>query len=59
VIRTTYILLANYTEPQNDGDFTNGTNADKNSNLTIDFGVYRSECPTEPKCNPMIVRKEN
>ncbi len=58
-IRTTYILLANYTEPQNDGDVTNGTNADKNSNLTIDFGLYKSECPPEPKCSPMMVRKGN
>ncbi len=58
-IRTTYILLANYTEPQNDGDVTNGTNADKNSNLTIDFGLYKSECPSEPKCNPMMVKKGN
>jgi hypothetical protein len=58
-IRTTYILLENYTEPQNDGDTTIGTNADKNSNLTIDFGLYKSECPTEPKCNPMVVRKGN
>jgi hypothetical protein len=56
-IRTTYITLANYTEPQNDGDLTNGTNADKNSNLTIDFGVYKSECPPEPKCIPILVTK--
>jgi hypothetical protein len=58
-IRTTYILLGNYTEPQNDGDSTIGTNADKNSNLTIDFGLYKSECPPEPKCVPLVVRKGN
>ncbi len=61
-IRTNYITLSNFGEPQNDGDTTNGTTADKNSNLTIDFGVYRIPvpiCSTEPKCSPLLVRKIN
>lgn len=56
-IRTSYIELSNFTEPQNDGDTTNGTTADKNSNLTIDFGLHKSECPSVPKCIPFITRK--
>lgn len=62
IIRTSYITLTNFGEPQNDGDVTNGTTADKNSNLTIDFGVYRIPvpvCSTEPKCSPVVVRKTN
>jgi SdrD B-like domain len=37
------IELGNYTEPTGDGD-TNptGSDADKNSNLTIDFGIYNA-----------------
>ena len=61
-IRTNYITLSNFGEPQNDGDTTIGTTADKNSNLTIDFGVYRIPvpvCSTEPKCSPVLVRKTN
>ena len=61
-IRTNYITLANFSEPQNDGDTTNGTTADRNSNLTIDFGVYRIPvvvCSTDPKCSPILVRKTN
>ena len=61
-IRTNYITLANFAEPENDGDTTNGTTADRNSNLTIDFGVYRIPvvvCSTEPKCSPILVRKTN
>jgi hypothetical protein len=61
-IRTNYITLANFGEPQNDGDTTNGTTADRNSNLTIDFGVYRIPvpvCSTDPKCSPVVVRKTN
>lgn len=61
-IRTNYITLANFGEPQNDGDVTNGTTADRNSNLTIDFGVYRIPvvvCSTDPKCSPVVVRKTN
>jgi hypothetical protein len=61
-IRTNFITLANFDEPQNDGDTTNGTTADKNSNLTIDFGVYRIPvpvCSTDPKCSPIVVRKSN
>ncbi len=61
-IRTSYITLANFGEPVNDGDTTNGTTADKNSNLTIDFGVYRIPvpvCSTDPKCSPIVVRKTN
>ncbi|PWK28666.1 SdrD B-like protein [Arcicella aurantiaca] len=56
-VRTNYIELSNYTEPQNDGDSTNGTAADKNSNLTIDFGLHKSECPAIPKCVPFIAKK--
>jgi SdrD B-like domain len=61
-IRTNYITLANFGEAENDGDTTNGTTADKNSNLTIDFGVYRIPvpvCSTDPKCSPVVVRKTN
>ena len=61
-IRTNYITLSNFGEPQNDGDTTNGTTADRNSNLTIDFGVYRIPvvvCSTDPKCSPIVVRKTN
>jgi hypothetical protein len=61
-IRTNYITLSNFAEPENDGDTTNGTTADRNSNLTIDFGVYRIPvpiCSTEPKCSPVVVRKTN
>lgn len=62
IIRTNYITLANFSEPQNDGDTSNGTTADRNSNLTIDFGVYRIPviiCSTEPKCSPVVVRRTN
>jgi SdrD B-like domain len=62
IIRTNYITLANFSEPENDGDTTIGTTADRNSNLTIDFGVYRIPipiCSTEPKCSPILVRKTN
>ena len=61
-IRTNYITLTNFGEPQNDGDTTNGTTADRNSNLTIDFGIYKTPvpvCSTDPKCSPVIVRKTN
>jgi SdrD B-like domain len=61
-IRTNYITLANFAEPENDGDTTVGTTADKNSNLTIDFGVYKVPvviCATDPKCTPILVRKMN
>jgi SdrD B-like domain len=59
-IRTNFITLANFGEPQNDGDTTNGTTADRNSNLTIDFGLYRIPiCSTDPKCSPVVVRKTN
>lgn len=61
-IRTNYITLANFAEPENDGDTTIGTTADKNSNLTIDFGVYKIPvvvCATDPKCAPVLVRKMN
>ncbi|MEA5459002.1 SdrD B-like domain-containing protein [Arcicella sp. LKC2W] len=57
MIRTSYIELSNFTEPQNDGDTTNGTTADKNSNLTIDFGLHKSECPSVPKCIPFMAKK--
>jgi hypothetical protein len=40
-IRSKAIELGNYTEPTGDGDVTTGDNADKNSNLTIDFGIYQ------------------
>ena len=56
-VRTSYIELSNFVEPQNDGDTTNGTTADKNSNLTIDFGLHKSECPPVPKCIPFIAKK--
>ena len=62
VIRTNYITLANFAEPENDGDTTIGTTADKNSNLTIDFGIYKIPvviCATDPKCVPILVRKMN
>ncbi|MCU0468978.1 MAG: hypothetical protein MUF58_10270 [Arcicella sp.] len=59
IIRTNFIELANFGEPQNDGDTTNGTNADKNSNLTIDFGLFKVECPAEPKCIPFVAKKSN
>jgi hypothetical protein len=61
-IRTNYITLTNFGEPENDGDTTIGTTADRNSNLTIDFGVYRIPvpvCSTDPKCSPIVVRKTN
>lgn len=61
-IRTNFITLTNFDEPQNDGDTINGTTADKNSNLTIDFGVFRIPvpvCSTDPKCSPIVVRKTN
>jgi hypothetical protein len=61
-IRTNYITLANFSEPENDGDTTIGTTSDRNSNLTIDFGVYRIPvpvCSTDPKCSPILVRKTN
>jgi SdrD B-like domain len=59
IIRTTFIELANYSEPQNDGDATNGTAADKNSNLTIDFGLYKvPECKREI-CVPYAMKKSN
>jgi hypothetical protein len=59
IIRTTFIELGNYVEPQNDGDTTNGTSADKNSNLTIDFGLYKiPECKKEV-CIPYIAKKTN
>ena len=61
-IRTNYITLSNFGEPENDGDTTIGTTADRNSNLTIDFGVYRIPvpiCSTDPKCSPILVRKTN
>ena len=61
-IRTNFITLSNFGEPQNDGDTTNGTTADKNSNLTVDFGVYRIPvviCSTDPKCSPVVIRKTN
>lgn len=36
------IELGNYTEPTGDGDSApTGSDADKNSNLTIDFGIFR------------------
>lgn len=41
-ITTKAIELANYTEPTGDGDSApTGSDADKNSNLTIDFGIFR------------------
>ena len=61
-IRTNYITLANFAGPENDGDTTIGTTADKNSNLTIDFGVYRIPvviCSNEPKCLPIKIEKMN
>jgi SdrD B-like domain len=57
IIRTFAIELANYSEPQNDGDTTNETPADKNSNLTIDFGLVKvPECKKEV-CLPYVARK--
>ena len=57
IIRTSFVELANFSEPQNDGDQTNGTTADKNSNLTIDFGLYKIlECKKEV-CLPYIVKR--
>ena len=41
IIRTKAVELGNYTEPTDDGDATVNTDADKNSNLTIDFGVFK------------------
>jgi SdrD B-like domain len=59
IIRTTFIELGNSVEPQNDGDTTVGTPADKNSNLTIDFGLYKiPECKKEV-CIPYIAKKTN
>ena len=59
IIRTTFIELGNFVEPQNDGDSTNGTTADKNSNLTIDFGLRKvDECKKEV-CLPYVARKSN
>lgn len=40
-IRSKPVELDNLTEPQNDGDVTNGTIEDRNSNLTIDFGIFQ------------------
>ncbi len=57
IIRTTFIELGNYVEPQNDGDTTIGTAADKNSNLTIDFGLLKvDECKKEV-CLPYVSKK--
>ncbi len=41
-IRSKAIELGNFTEPTGDGDLTTGTDADKNSNLTIDFGIFKA-----------------
>ncbi len=41
LIRSKTVELDNLTEPINDGDVTNGTKEDKNSNLTIDFGLFQ------------------
>ncbi len=41
LIRSKTVQLDNLTEPINDGDVTNGTKEDKNSNLTIDFGIFQ------------------
>ena len=59
IIRTTFIELGNFVEPQNDGDSTNGTTADKNSNLTIDFGLRKVEECKKDVCLPYITRKTN
>ena len=59
IIRTTFIELGNFVEPQNDGDSTNGTNADKNSNLTIDFGLRKVEECKKDVCLPYVARKSN
>jgi hypothetical protein len=57
IIRTTFIELGNFVEPQNDGDTTNETPADKNSNLTIDFGLVKvPECKKEV-CLPYVAKK--
>ncbi len=59
IIRTTFIELSNYGEPQNDGDTTIGTPADKNSNLTIDFGLRKvAECKKDV-CLPYVAKKSN
>ncbi|MDZ7898319.1 MAG: SdrD B-like domain-containing protein [Arcicella sp.] len=58
IIRTTFIGLGNFVEPQNDGDLTSGTSADKNSNLTIDFGLVKvPECKKEV-CLPYVAKKK-
>ena len=59
IIRTTFIELGNFVEPQNDGDSTNGTTADKNSNLTIDFGLRKVEECKKDVCLPYVARKSN
>jgi SdrD B-like domain len=41
IIRSQPVELGNLSEPVNDGDVTNGTDEDKNSNLTIDFGIFQ------------------
>ncbi len=40
-IRSLPVDLGNLSEPVNDGDVTVGTAEDKNSNLTIDFGIFK------------------
>jgi hypothetical protein len=50
IIRSKAIELRNYTEPTADGDVTTGDNADKNSNLTIDFGILKPD----QICNPVV-----
>jgi hypothetical protein len=59
IIRTSFIELGNYVEPQNDGDTTNGTSADKNSNLTIDFGLVKVPDCKKEVCIPYMARKTN
>ena len=59
IIRTTFIELGNFVEPQNDGDTTNGTTADKNSNLTIDFGLRKVEECKKEVCLPYMAKKTN
>ncbi len=57
IIRTTFVELGNYMEPENDEDTTSGTSADRNSNLTIDFGLYKiPECKRDV-CIPYIARR--
>ena len=42
IITSKAIELGNYTEPTGDGDTApTGSDADKNSNLTIDFGIFK------------------